>query len=213
MGVINFLLAWLPIVAYLLVGRWLGKASRRAWSQAQNARVQRYHFAELVGPLPTLFYVFFPMTAVSRHIWPCVAEFMLDRDKLDADLTGDDLTYVRAHMLFWPLRVVAMLITGCISLYTFTLELRTPKKRIHDLQKRRDRIKRRLDTLHTRLHDVDAELDELVDLQARELVKLKQDVAHDFDAPPRPSPERGRAAVRPTLAPRRAPPTDKRFLN
>ena len=183
------------IIGYLLIGRLVGCSARLAWIQAQKRRVYGRHDITLWGKLPAMFHVHFPYTAVTRRLRLCPAQFLVaEQDLHDADssrahgrsehdpIDGDDLTYVRAHMLLWPLRVAFNVCSGTAALFVAYRRAQGPERQIERLQKKRERLFRDMHRLKDRLDDIDQELEPLIKRRTSDLAALAKAVKMDKDS-------------------------------
>jgi len=193
----NFFLACIPIIAYLLIGRLIGSASRKAWIEAQEKRVQGRYHAVYEGPLPLTFYFFFPYQAFTRRYRIGLADFMLNRDGVLYELQGDELTYVRAHMLLWPLRILTILIMGTAAMPEAIRLRQSADRQIARLEKRRRKLRSRVCTAEDQLHQAGYELDELIKRRNAELKNLAFELAQEAHELSDATPKRQRPRLRP----------------
>lgn len=210
----NFFLSWIPIIAYVLIGRWMGTAARKAWIITQNCRVQGRIHAELEGTLPRSFYLFFPYTAATRRIRVCFAEYMIDRDKGLNELSGDDLTYVRAHMLLWPIHVLAILVMATPAIWVAIRSKQEPYQRIARLKKRRNKLHSRINLLKLQLNEANHELDDLmIKPHSHRPQAFTTHPTRDAKSAPVVPIMQSQRPARTTPVERRPAPPDKKFLN
>lgn len=171
----GFFWAWIPVIAYVLIGRWIGTASRKAWIVAQKNRVLGRVHDELHSALPWTFYLFFPYTAATRRIYPCFAEYMVDRDVEEHRLSKNDLLYVRANMVFWPLRILILLATGTAAIWTYLQARDGLDARIARLEKRRLKLSQEIDQRECLIKGLDSDLECLIVQRNDALKQLCED--------------------------------------
>jgi|GEM_PF-6638547 len=176
----NFFLALSLIIAYILIGCWIGRASRKAWIRAQEKRVQGRYRATYQCPLPLTFYLFFPHQAFTRRFRVCAADFMLNRDGSPNELRDeDDRTYVLVHMLLWPFRALVNLLTGIMSIRG-ALQLRqSTDRQIERLEKQRRKLRSRYSTLKQELEEAEADIEDLIKRRNSELKALAFELARE----------------------------------